>query len=361
MSAGPTPRLDALGWNPAFEKALAAVGGEGLVPARVAAQYTHLYRVWTEEADLLGSVVGRFRVEAESPADYPVVGDWVAVAARPAEGTATIEAVLPRKSRFVRKVAGDHLQEQVVAANVDTVFLVCGLDGDFNPRRIERALVLAQESGARPVVILSKADLCAEVSQRVAEVERLAPEVPVHAVSCRSGTGLADFEHHLRFGETVALLGSSGVGKSTLVNTLLGQDRLTTRAVRASDSRGRHTTSHRELFLLPSSGALMIDTPGIRELQLWSDSAAVKDTFDELATLAQGCAFRDCRHQTEPNCAVVAAVAEGRITEERLLSYRKLQSETAALERRRDVFGRQAEKSRWRSIHKSLRHFKPRG
>jgi len=360
MSAGPTPRLAALGWGEPFERAFATLAGEGLVPARVAAQYTHLYRVWTEDADLLGSVAGRFRVEAESPADYPVVGDWVAVAARPAEGSATIEAILPRKSRFVRKVAGDHLQEQVVAANVDTVFLVCGLDGDFNPRRIERALVLAQESGARPVVILSKADLCPEASERVAEVERLAPEVPVHAVSCRSGAGLSDFEHHLRYGETVALLGSSGVGKSTLVNTLLGQDRVKTQEVRSRDSRGRHTTSHRELFLLPS-GALMIDTPGIRELQLWSDGAAVKDTFGELATLAEGCAFRDCRHQTEPDCAVVRAVAEGRLSEDRLLSYRKLQSETAALERRRDVFGRQAEKSRWRSIHKSLRHFKPRG
>jgi ribosome biogenesis GTPase len=360
MSAGATRSLEALGWNQPFERAFAAIASEGLVPARVAAQYTHLYRVWTAHADLLASVVGRFRVEAESPADYPVVGDWVAVAPRPAEGSATIESILPRKSRFVRKVAGDHLQEQVVAANVDTVFLVCGLDGDFNPRRIERALVLAHESGAQPVVILSKADLCPEVQERLAEVERLAPQVPVHAVSCRSGAGLSDFEHHLRRGETVALLGSSGVGKSTLINTLLGEDRLKTREVRRQDSRGRHTTSHRELFLLPS-GALMIDTPGIRELQLWSEGAAVRDTFDEVAELAQGCAFRDCRHQTEPDCAVVAAVGDGRLSEDRLLSYRKLQGETAALERRRDVLGRQAEKRRWRSIHKSLRHLKPRG
>ncbi|HLA76853.1 MAG TPA: ribosome small subunit-dependent GTPase A [Vicinamibacteria bacterium] len=360
MAEGPKRSLAALGWNQPFEQALAALGSPGLVPARVAAQYTHLYRVWTEDADLLGSMVGRFRVEAESPADYPVVGDWVAVAARPAEGSATIEAVLPRRSRFVRKVAGDHLQEQVVAANVDTVFLVCGLDGDFNPRRIERALVLAQESGAQPVVILSKADLCQEVPARLAEVERLAPGVPVHAVSCRSGAGLADFEHHMGPGSTVALLGSSGVGKSTLINTLLGEDRLKTQAVRRQDSRGRHTTSHRELFLLPS-GALMIDTPGIRELQLWSEGSAVRDTFDEVAELAESCAFRDCRHQTEPECAVVAAVGAGRLAEERLLSYRKLQGESEALARRRDVFARQAEKRRWRSIHKSLRHLKPRG
>ncbi len=360
MAGSPKRSLESLGWTQPFKRAFDALAAGTLLPARVAAQYTHLYRVWTEEADLLASVAGRFRIDAETSADFPVVGDWVAVAARPAEGSATIEAILPRRSRFVRKVAGDHLQEQVVAANVDTVFLVCGLDGDFNPRRIERALVLARESGASPVVILSKADVCAEVATRIAEVEGLAAGVPVHAVSCRSGAGLADFEHHLRPASTVALLGSSGVGKSTLINTLLGEDRLKTQEVRRQDSRGRHTTSHRELFLLPS-GALMIDTPGIRELQLWSEGAAVRDTFDEIAELAASCAFRDCRHQTEPGCAVVAAVGDGRLAEDRLLSYRKLQAEVDALERRRDVFARQADKRRTRSIHKGLRHFKPRG
>jgi len=242
----------------------------------------------------------------------------------------------------------------VLAANVDTVFLVMGLDADFNPRRLERALVLAWESGAAPVVLLNKADLCPDVEARRAEIEAVAAGVPVRVIAAKPGQGLDALAHWLAFGQTVALLGSSGVGKSTLVNRLLGREKQKTRDVRASDQRGRHTTTHRELVTLPG-GALLLDTPGLREIQLWSDGAGLEATFEDVQGLAAHCRFTDCGHGKEPGCAVRAAVEGGRLAAPRLASFHKLQAELRAMEIREDPLKRREERSRWKAIHKSLR------
>jgi ribosome biogenesis GTPase len=303
-------------------------------------------------------VSGRFRHTAASRADYPSVGDWVALA-RPHGGRALIHAVLPRRSRFLRKVAGSETEAQVVAANIDVIFIVGGLDDDFNLRRIERYLVTAWEGGATPVVVLNKADLTAAVEERIAEVTTIAPGVPVHPVSCRSGEGLAALQTYLAPGRTVALIGSSGVGKSTIINRLAGFDRQRTRDVRASDSRGRHTTTNRELVLLPGGG-LLIDTPGMRELQLWNVGDALGDAFDDIRDAAAGCHFRDCRHETEPRCAVKAAVAEGRIKAERLENYRRLQRELDHLAVRQDERQALDAKRKERTLSRAQRAFKAR-
>jgi ribosome biogenesis GTPase len=271
-----------------------------------------------------------------------------------------IQALLPRRTAFVRRAAGGRSVAQVLAANVDTAFLVMGLDGDFNPRRIERALVLAWESGAEPVVVLNKSDLSDELAARRAEVERSAPGVPVCVLAAKHGVGLDALARWLAPGRSVVLLGSSGVGKSTLVNRLLGREKQPTREVRDSDQRGRHTTTHRELVMLPG-GALLIDTPGLRELQLWSDGSGLAATFDDVSELAAACRFTDCGHGSEPGCAVRAAVTEQRLDPARLASYHKLHAELRALELREDPLLRKAERGRWRAAYKSLRHNPKRG
>jgi ribosome biogenesis GTPase len=353
------PKLEDLGWGPREAEAFAPHAAQGWEPARVAAEHQHVYTLLTAEAELLARVTGRLRHTAEGRADFPAVGDWVAAKRLPGEEWATIHAILPRRSRFSRKVAGDDAEEQIVAANIDTVFLMMGLDGDYNPRRLERYLTVAWDSGADPVVLLSKADLCDEPDARRREIEALG--APVHLVSARTGAGLDAIAVHLKPGRTVALLGSSGVGKSTLVNRLLGEERLRTREVRASDDRGRHATTARELLALPE-GALIIDTPGMRELQLWGDSAGGLGTaFADVDELASGCRFGDCGHQSEPGCAVRAAVSEGLLRPERLASYHKLQKELVALAARHDKRFEAEQRRKWRTIHKVARHHKPRG
>lgn len=350
--------LAALGWGAPFEEAFAPFAAEGLSPARVAVVHAGLYRLYSEHGELLAEVSGRVRYEASGRQDYPVVGDWVAIRLR-AEARATIHAILPRRSRFSRKVAGDETQEQVLAANVDTVFLVTGLDGNYNPRRIERYLVTAWDSAASPVVLLTKADLCEEVPARVAEIEAIAPGVPVHAVSSLRREGLEAVRSYLLPGRTVALLGSSGAGKSTLINALLDEERLRTREVRVSDGKGRHTTSWRELILLPEGG-LVIDTPGMRELSLWQAGEGLPATFEDVEALAAGCAFNDCRHEAEPRCAVGEAIANGSLPAERLESWRKLQGELRYMEIKQDQRAQIEQKRKWRVIHKAARDHKPR-
>jgi ribosome biogenesis GTPase len=314
----------------------------------------------TPEGEALGEVSGRLRHEAVGPQDFPVVGDWVVASPRDGGERATIHAVLPRRGRLTRKVAGENTEEQVLVANLDTLFLVAGLDGDFNPRRLERALVLAWDSGAEPVLVLSKADLCDDVPARIAEVETVAAGAAVIALSAREGSNLDALGPWLGSGRTVALLGSSGVGKSTLLNRLLGAEVQATAAVRASDSRGRHTTSHREIFRLPG-GSLVVDTPGLREIQLWARDEDLSQTFEDVAALAADCRFGDCRHESEPGCRVLAALESGDLPEVRLASYRKLQAELAHLERRQDQRKALEQKAQWKALHRAARKFRPRG
>jgi ribosome biogenesis GTPase len=355
--------LPELGWDERWARLFAAHAGAGLVPARVAIEFNHIYRVITAAGELQAQLAGRILHRATGRHELAAVGDWVAVRKTGQERTGTIEEILPRRSKFSRKVAGELTEEQVVAANIDTVFLVMGLDRDYNPRRLERYLLTSFESGASPVVLLSKADLVTDAAERVVEVASLAPGVPVHAISAVShrhadGTvsppDVSIVEQYLGLGRTGALLGSSGAGKSTLINTLSGTAALKTAEVRASDSRGRHTTRHRQLIILPGRG-LLIDTPGMRELQLWDVADAARDTFDDIATLAAGCRFTDCRHQDEPRCAVKAAVEVGTLPEDRLASYLKLQDEMRVMEGRRDVRAQIEEKRRSKAGSRAMK------
>jgi ribosome biogenesis GTPase len=351
--------LRGFGWDDGWQEAFAEHEAAGRVPGRVCLEQRGSWRVLTEDGERPASLAGRVRHEAVGRPDLPVVGDWVALTVASDDEAARIEAVLPRRSAFVRRLAGGTAEAQVLAANLDVVFLVSGLDGDYNPRRIERAVTLAWESGARPVVVLNKADLCVDTEARVAEVTALAPGVPVHATRGLEGGGLEVFTAELRRGVAGALLGSSGVGKSTIINRLLGREALATAPVREHDARGRHTTTHRQLFVLPSGG-LLVDTPGLREFGLWGEGTGLGATFADIDALAPGCRYRDCRHADEPGCAVRQAVADGRLDAERLASYHKLAKELAFLNRQVDQRAALEEKRRWKSIHKLAKKFKPR-
>jgi ribosome biogenesis GTPase len=307
-------------------------------------------------------VSGRFRFDALAPSDYPAVGDWVTLASLGAVGgdPAVIAAVLPRRSAFVRSAAdasrrsaGRLIDEQVLAANVDVAFLVAGLDHDFNLRRLERYLAVAWSSGVRPVVVLNKADVALDLDQRLLDVESVAPAVPTIVLSALTGDHVADLAPFLAAGQTAVVLGSSGVGKSTLVNALLGERRQATAAVRDGDSRGRHTTTHRELFELPG-GAFLIDTPGIRALEVAGADEGVGVAFDDIEELVLRCRFSDCGHDGEPGCAIRTALADGSLSADRFASHQKLERELAHAERKGDYRARAASAKRWKSIHKAV-------
>ena len=348
-----------LGWHPFFEQHFEAFRGEGLAPMRIVREERAAFLVSGDQGDLTAEVSGRFRHHAQTRSDFPAVGDWVAVAARPDESRATIHAVLPRRSAFSRKVAGATTEEQVVAANIDTVFLVNGLDGgrNFNLRRIERYLALTWESGAAPVVVLNKTDLCDDVDGCIAEAESVATGVPIHPVSATERQGMDALQPYLAGGKTVALLGSSGVGKSTSVNALLGAERQDVGAIREGDGRGRHTTTCRELILLPD-GAALIDTPGLRELQLWTDEESLDAGFEDIEAIASGCRFRDCRHEGEPGCAVHEAIGQGRLEASRFESYLQLRKELENLAARQNQRASMVEKAKWRKIAQLQRRLK---
>jgi ribosome biogenesis GTPase / thiamine phosphate phosphatase len=345
--------LAALGWTARLADAFAPHAAEGLVPARVALEHTHIYRVFSEAGEWLARVSGRLRHRATVRVDFPAVGDWVAIEPPAEGGDARIRAVLPRSSRFSRRAAGDPTEEQIVAANIDTVFLVSGLDGDFNPRRIERYLVVAWDSGATPVIVLNKVDVVEDVDAVVEVVRAVAAGAAIHAVSCRQPGTLDVLRQYLGYGQTGALLGSSGVGKSSIVNQLVGHEMLRTREVRASDSRGRHVSTARQLVMLPGQGVL-IDTPGMRELQLWDPGDAVGETFADIETRAAGCRFRDCQHRSEPGCAVRSAVEAGEIPALRLESFHKLLGEQAYQARQQDERALLEEKRRGKIGAKAL-------
>jgi len=347
--------LEALGWNQDLDRAFQAWADKPDVrPGRVLIEFNYICRVWCEGGEIDAVRSGRLTHRATSRGDLPAVGDWVVVRKLADENRGAITAVLPRRSWFSRRMAGHVTDEQVVAANVDVVFIVMALDDDFSPRRLERYLLLARESGASPVILLTKPDVCVDVPARVAEIAALAGDVPVHVVSPKFDQGLDRVAEHVPAGKTGALLGSSGVGKSTIINRLVGREVQKTRHIRESDSKGRHTTTHRQLVFLPNGGFL-IDTPGMRELQLWDVGEAVKETFDDIEALALECRFSDCRHRDEPRCAVKTAVEEGRLSASRLESYVKLQDELEHLARQQDQRAQIEEKRRGKIGAKALR------
>jgi ribosome biogenesis GTPase len=342
-----------LGWNADFQAEFDKLSWPELAPARVSSVMKGHFRVWSDTGERLSTLAGRLLFQAKCSSDLPAVGDWVAIEARAGESRAIIHKVLQRKTTISRKTAGRVAEEQIIAANVDTVFVVSALNQEFNARRLERYVALVWDSGARPVVLLNKADLCNEVAMRVTEAELIAPGADVHAISAEEGAGFEALLEFLLPGRTCAFIGSSGVGKSTIINRLLGHEVQSTLPVRGRDDRGRHSTTSRQMFLL-SAGGLVIDTPGMRELQLWGAEAGLSTAFDDIDELAAQCRYRDCTHESEPGCAVRGAVDEGTLDGARLANFLKLHSEQAFLERKVDIHA-QVAKARARLLCKELR------
>ncbi|HZW84047.1 MAG TPA: ribosome small subunit-dependent GTPase A [Candidatus Deferrimicrobium sp.] len=349
--------LEDLGWNSYFSEQFAPYAAQEFVVGRVSSEQRNLYRVYTEAGETTATISGKFRFSAVSRGDLPAVGDWVVLTLH--QGGAQIHGVLPRSSKFSRKAAGTTTEEQIVAANVETVFLVSALNNDFNLRRLERYLTLGWESGAFPVIVLSKADLCQDLENKRLDVEGIAPGVPVIPVSSVSGSGLEQLDQFIKPGTTVALLGSSGVGKSTLINRIYGDEVQKTNHVRYGDDRGKHTTTSRELIVLPGRG-LLIDTPGMRELQLWGTENGLGEAFEDIQHLSSACRFSDCRHEHEPGCAVQLALSVGDLDHERYANYQKLKRELAYLARKEDQIATLEEKAKWKKINKALKQQKHR-
>lgn len=341
--------LTTFGWDEFFEANCKTYVGSGYSYGRVALEHKNFYRVYSQDGEVLAEISGKLRHEAVNRRDLPVVGDWVVMRSRPEGERGVIHAVLPRRTSVVRKIAGSRTEEQIAGANIDTVFLLTSLNQDFSVRRIERYLIIAWESGANPIIILSKSDLCDDVFDRINEVQTVARGGPIHAISVVTGSGLDDIAQYFTKGQTVALLGSSGVGKSTLINQLTGDDHLKVQTVREHDDRGRHTTTHRELILLPGGG-LVLDTPGMRELQLWDGDESLRLVFEDIEAFAGKCFFSDCRHHDEPRCAVREALGTGTIDTGRYESYEKLQKELKYQARRRDKLAEIGEKKKWKKL-----------
>lgn len=324
------PNLSILGWNASLAATFAQSAAADLIPGRVVLEHNHVYRVLTDDSEWLAEAAGRLKFQASGRGELPAVGDWVGV--RPASDGqhAVIRLILPRRSVFSRKAAGRPTEEQVLAANIDDVFLVSSLELAPKLRSLERYLLLARQSGARPVILLNKADVAEDLPAAVAEVVTMAPDVPVHAVSARDGRGFEALDAYLEVGRTVALLGPSGAGKSTIVNRLAEREVVPTGEVRDWDARGRHTSVHRELKIL-DRGGILIDTPGLRELQAWDNDASLEEVFADVDAFGGECRFRDCRHASEPGCGVKAAVEDGRLDAGRYASFLQLAEERAAL------------------------------
>ncbi|MCU0247971.1 MAG: ribosome small subunit-dependent GTPase A [Bryobacter sp.] len=331
--------IRSLGWDDEWGRCFAPFADKGLSPARVALEDKHSFRVVGEPGEFEATVPGRLLHRRAGEAELPKVGDWLAVTPATEAGPAQIRAILPRRTALARKVAGRELREQVLVANVDVAIIVQALDQSYNLRRMERFLVMAHEGRLQPVVVLNKADGCDDTEARLKECQDCAGATPVLLTSARTGLGLSQVRKFMPPGKSVVFIGSSGVGKSSLINRLYGDDILVTQAVRESDAKGRHTTTWRELILLPGGG-LVIDTPGMREFHLWLAGDGLEAAFSDVAEWAARCRFRDCRHEAETECAVLQAVQKGRLSAERLASYRRLRRELAylAAERRQHTF-----------------------
>ena len=345
--------IETYGWSDTLEHDFVPFAARNLTPGRVIVQQRGLYGLITDAGEVNAEISGKLARDAEQ-GGYPAAGDWVAVARGAPGDRAIIHEVLPRRTAFTRKASGPQGGVQVVAANVDVAFLTASLNADLNARRLERYLASAWQSGAQPVIVLTKADLCDDIEAAVAEVEGVAFGAPIHAVSAVSGLGLELLAPHLGPGRTAVMVGSSGVGKSTLVNALAGAELMSTGAIREDDARGRHTTSHRELILLPGGG-LLLDTPGMRELGLWDSEEGLAATFEDIEIIAASCRFNDCGHSNEPGCAVRAALADGSLDADRWKSYGKLQRELAFLAAKEDPALRAANRRHWIGIHKAAK------
>ncbi|KEK24192.1 ribosome small subunit-dependent GTPase A [Bacillus gaemokensis] len=342
--------LESFGWDSFFEDQSL----EQYEVGRILLEHKHMYRIICDDGEYVAELSGKFRHEALVKGDYPAVGDWVHIKKIGEESKAIIHHVFSRRSSFSRQAAGERTAEQIVAANVDYLFLVNALNHDFNVRRIERYLLLAYESGAMPVILLTKSGLCEDVEQRIVETESVAIGVPIFAVDSLEHTGIELLQQFVASGKTIALVGSSGAGKSTLLNALMESEVAKTGGIREEDSKGRHTTTHRELFQLPSGG-LVIDTPGMREIQLWEGSEAIHATFSDIEEFAKDCRFRDCEHENEPGCAVRKAIDDGILAANRLRNYKKLQREIAYAMRKQDPVLARAERGKWKKIVKQHR------
>jgi ribosome biogenesis GTPase len=354
--------LENYGWNEEFADKLTALGKPPERVGRVISEIKNFYRLLTANGELHARAAGRMYYHSQGKEDLPTVGDWVVFKIEPGpEQLARISHILPRKSFFSRKMPGKTTRQQPVAANVDTVFIMTGLDDNYSVRRIERYLTLAWESGASPVVLLNKMDLCEQAEQRLLEVHEVAVGVPVRMISALHKNKLEELEEFLQPGQTVAMLGSSGVGKSTLLNSLIGSDVAKVKDL-GTAGKGVHTTRTRELFILPS-GAMLIDTPGMRELQLWDAEGGIADAFLDIEEFAKNCQFNDCSHKSEPNCAVLRAVAKGELDKKRLNNYQEMQDELALLDKKMDkksMLERRSEVKQFSKLVKRVQNDKAR-
>ncbi len=357
-----------LGWNDFFTAHFESIDIKDIIPARIAVQQKDRYILYCERGELSGEVSGKFRHKALSKADYPTVGDWVAITIKTDGDGAVIHSLLPRKSKFSRKAVlaggpkyGDgKTEEQVLSANIDTAFIVSGLDGEYNLRRLERYISVAWDSGTSPVVLLNKSDLCDDVDSIVSKVENTVIGVPVHSVSAIIKDSLEILKDYLGKGKTVSLLGSSGVGKSTIINSLLGYDRQKTGEVRESDRRGHHITTYRELIVLPDGG-ILIDTPGMREIEIWGEEDGLSRAFDDIEEFAAQCRFKDCSHGNEPGCAIKEALDKGELDAGRYQNYLKLQKELKRLAIRKsgkEAYYQKIQGKKFSSMVKEVKKFK---